>query len=93
MFGFPNFFTPNNDGENDTWNVRGVDPSLFPESSIYVFDRYGKMLVNFTANNDGWDGYYNNFEALSSDYWYLAKITDTNGTSREFKGHFSLIRR
>jgi len=93
VFGFPNFFTPNDDGENDTWNVRGVDPSLFPESSIYIYDRYGKMLVNFTANNVGWDGYYNDFKAVSSDYWYLAKITDSNGTSREFKGHFSLIRR
>ena len=93
VFGFPNFFTPNNDGENDTWNVRGVDPSLFPESGIYVYDRYGKLLVNFSANSGGWDGYYNDFEALSSDYWYVATITDSNGTSREFKGHFSLIRR
>ena len=73
--------------------MRGVDPSLFPESSIYVYDRYGKLLVNFTANNSGWDGYYNDFEALSSDYWYLAQITDSNGETREFKGHFSLIRR
>ena len=93
VFGFPNFFTPNGDGKNDTWNVKGVDPALFPESNIYIYDRYGKMLVNFTANNIGWNGFYNNIEALSSDYWYMAKITDTNGTSREFKGHFSLIRR
>lgn len=93
VFGFPNFFTPNGDGENDTWNVRGVDRSLFPESSIYIYDRYGKMLVNLSANAAGWNGIHNGYEVLSSDYWYLAMITDSNGTTREFKGHFSLIRR
>ena len=93
VFGFPNFFTPNNDGKNDVWNVQGVDFSLFPESNIYIYDRYGKMLINFKANNIGWNGVYNNIEALSSDYWYLAQITDSNGITREFKGHFSLIRK
>lgn len=93
VFGFPNFFTPNNDGKNDTWNVKGVDFSLFPESNIFIFDRYGKLLVNFSANSSGWNGLYGDNEALSSDYWYVAQITDSNGLSREFKGHFSLIRR
>lgn len=92
VFGFPNFFTPNEDGKNDTWNVLGVNPSIFPESSIYIFDRYGKMLTNFSANQVGWNGLYNNKKVNSSDYWYLAQITDTNGITREYKGHFSLIR-
>jgi gliding motility-associated-like protein len=92
VFGFPNFFTPNEDGKNDTWNVLGVNPSIFPESSIYIFDRYGKMLTNFSANQIGWDGFYNNKKVNSSDYWYLAQITDNNGITREYKGHFSLIR-
>lgn len=93
IFGFPNFFTPNGDGVNDTWNVRGVDFSLFPESNLYIYDRYGKLLANFTANSKGWDGIYNGHESLNADYWYLAQITDNNGVMREFKGHFSLIRR
>ena len=29
VFGFPNFFTPNDDGQNDKWNVLGVDPAVF----------------------------------------------------------------
>lgn len=93
VFGFPKFFTPNGDGTNDYWNVKGVDPSLFPESIIYIYDRYGKMLVNITAVDNGWNGIYNNnTEALSTDYWYYAQITDNNGLTREFKGHFSLIK-
>ncbi len=93
VLGFPNFFTPNNDGFNDYWNVRGVDTSLFKESIIYIYDRYGKMLTSFNANQKGWNGFYNNYPVISSDYWYLAKMVDVNGLEREFQGHFSLIRR
>lgn len=93
VFGFPNFFTPNDDGYNDTWNVLGVDPAVFKSSLIYIFDRYGKLMTNFSASQQGWDGFYNSHKAVSTDYWYLAKMTDYSGITSEYKGHFSLIRR
>jgi len=93
VFGFPNFFTPNDDGYNDTWNVLGVDPAVFKSSLIYIFDRYGKIMTNFSASQQGWDGFYNSYKAVSTDYWYVAKMTDYNGITLEYKGHFSLIRR
>ena len=93
VFGFPNFFTPNDDGYNDTWNVLGVDPAVFKSSLIYIFDRYGKLMTNFSASQTGWDGFYNSHKAVSTDYWYLAKMTDYSGITSEYKGHFSLIRR
>lgn len=93
VFGFPNFFTPNDDGQNDTWNVLGVDPAIFKSSAIYIFDRYGKLMTNFSTSQSGWDGFYNSHKAVSTDYWYLAKMTDYSGVTSEYKGHFSLIRR
>ncbi len=93
VFGFPNFFTPNDDGQNDTWNVLGVDPAVFKSSTIYIFDRYGKLMANFNASQGGWNGFYNSHKAVSTDYWYLAKMTDYSGVTSEYKGHFSLIRR
>jgi len=93
VFGFPNFFTPNDDGRNDTWNILGVDPAVFKSSAIYIFDRYGKLMANFSASQQGWDGFYNSHKAVSTDYWYLAKMTDYGGVTSEYKGHFSLIRR
>ena len=93
IFGFPKFFTPNGDGSNDTWNVRGIDFSIFPKTKIYIYDRYGKMIANFSAFQEGWDGMYNGNKAFSTDYWYLAQMEDYNGTVKEYKGHFSLIRR
>ena len=46
VIGFPKFFTPNQDGFNDTWQVYGVSSQFQPKSVIYIFDRYGKLLNN-----------------------------------------------
>lgn len=94
VLGFPKFFTPNNDGSNDEWQVQGVNLAVFPESSISVYDRYGQFMSSFNLNNSGWDGTYGqNLEALSSDYWYVVELTDLNGDTQLFRGHFSLLRK
>lgn len=93
VLGFPRFFTPNNDGKNDTWRVLGVNSTIFPESTISVYDRYGKVMTNFDAIQGGWDGSYIDHLAPSSDYWYKAQLVDANGNIRVYNGHFSLIRR
>ena len=93
VFGFPKFFTPNNDGFNDFWNIKGVNTNLFPNSAIYIYDRYGKLISSFKATDKGWDGMYKNAKVISSDYWFIAQLIDVNGNVLEYKGHFSLIRR
>jgi len=50
-------------------------------------------MANFSAFQPGWDGFYNSVKAVSTDYWYLARMTDLNDETKEYKGHFSLIRR
>ncbi len=93
VIGFPKFFTPNNDSENDTWQVKGVSDGFFVNSTIYIFDRFGKIVANVDATGDGWDGYYNGKTLPSDDYWFTAELIDQNGNIRSRKGHFSLIRR
>ena len=44
LVGAPKFFTPNNDGFNDYWNIKGVNATYNSKSIIYIFDRYGKLL-------------------------------------------------
>lgn len=87
IIGFPKFFTPNNDGVNDTWQVDGVISQ--PSSKIYIFDKFGKLLQQVDTKGIGWDGYYNGNAMPSSDYWYMVELQD----GRIKKGHFSLIRR
>jgi gliding motility-associated-like protein len=86
----PEHFSPNGDGINDTW----VCPSLadvYPNSLVSIYDRYGKLLVQFLgADADGWDGTYMGVDMPSTDYWYQIDIEEIN---RQYVGHFTLIRR
>jgi gliding motility-associated-like protein len=84
---FPKFFTPNNDGINDFWKA---DQELFTiEGTISIYDRYGKLLAQFDAENGGWDGSYNGIMLPATDYWFRFKTPDGAITS---SGHFSLKR-
>ena len=93
VIGFPKFFTPNNDGINDTWRIPGVNNDFYPTSNIYIFDRFGKVITSLNPNEKGWDGTLNGKYLPSTDYWYSVELTDKQGNIRVKKGHFSLIRR
>jgi gliding motility-associated-like protein len=88
VVGVPKFFTPNNDGYNDYWKVKGVNATFNPNSIIYIFDRYGKLLKKIIPSSEGWDGTFNGSALPSDDYWYTIQLDD----GREAKGHFSLKR-
>ncbi|MEW2921041.1 T9SS type B sorting domain-containing protein [Muricauda sp. ANG21] len=84
----PNFFTPNNDGQNDFWKPRNME--LFPDIQTFIFDRYGRKLEIMGQLDNGWDGRYQSQAMPSGDYWYIVQLND--GSGREFVGHFTLYR-
>ncbi|MEM9078333.1 MAG: T9SS type B sorting domain-containing protein [Bacteroidota bacterium] len=84
----PNFFTPNNDGENDLWRPRNIEP--YPNIATFVLDRYGRKIKIMGSSNEGWDGTYESRDMPSGDYWFIIELND--GTGREFVGHFTLYR-
>ncbi|MGL2993965.1 T9SS type B sorting domain-containing protein [Flavobacterium sp. TSSA_36] len=88
VVGAPKYFTPNGDGFNDYWNVKGTNTTVNSKSVIRIFDRYGKLLKQIFPNNNGWDGTFNGQPLPSDDYWYIAVLED----GREIKGHFALKR-
>ncbi|WP_366182769.1 T9SS type B sorting domain-containing protein [Flavobacterium ovatum] len=88
VIGAPQFFTPNGDGFNDYWNIKGIDNTFNTNSIIYIYDRYGKFIKQLKPLDQGWDGTYTGRQLPTSDYWYTVKLED----GREAKGHFSLKR-
>lgn len=88
VLGIPKYFTPNGDGFNDYWNVKGMNRRLNAETIIYIFDRYGKLITQIKPLTPGWDGTCYGNQMPSSDYWYAVQIED----GRVLKGHFSLKR-
>ena len=90
---FPKFFTPNNDGYNDTWTIKGANSTFYPQSKIHIFNRFGKVVAEIPMDGEGWNGIYKGKILPSSDYWFNIQITDRNGITRNRKGHFSLLRK
>lgn len=88
LVGFPNYFTPNNDGINDYWNLKGINPRNNFVKSVVIFDRYGKILHWLDFSTFGWDGTYRGRPLPSSDYWFLATFIDGS----TYRGHFTLKR-
>lgn len=83
---YPNFFTPNGDGANDVWKVDGLDP--YPLATIYIFDRFGKLLKQMDTNSVGWNGTFNGYPLPATDYWFRLILND----NQVVNGHFSLKR-
>lgn len=84
---FPRFFTPNNDGHNDTWQIEGIWE--FPGSKIIIFDRFGRIVHGVELASVGWDGTNQDGTPLpSNDYWFAITLED----GREVRGHFTLKR-
>lgn len=88
VIGVPKFFTPNGDGFNDFWNIKGVNNTFNSKSIIYIFDRYGKLLKQIIPSSQGWDGTINGAPMPGDDYWFTVELED----GRAAKGHFSLKR-
>jgi gliding motility-associated-like protein len=84
----PNWFTPNGDGQYDTW-APGCTEN-YPNLTFDIFDRYGRMVATYRVG-EVWDGRYNGFELPTGDYWFVVKTNDPN-VDKEFVGHFTLYR-
>ncbi|SCX79852.1 T9SS type B sorting domain-containing protein [Flavobacterium caeni] len=88
VLGVPHYFTPNGDGFNDTWNIKGVDGNHYSKTIIRIFDRNGKLIKHISPLSAGWDGNYQGQPLPADDYWYIMELED----ARTAKGHFSLKR-
>ncbi len=83
----PPFFTPNNDGINDRWEIEGIEK--YPNTIIKIYDRYGKLLIKYLASDPAWDGRYYGQPVPTDDYWY---VVESPLKGKVFKGHITLKR-
>ena len=92
---FPKFFTPNGDGKNDTWLIKGANKTFYPNSSINIFNRFGMLVAQIPIDGLGWNGSYNGKRLTSDDYSYTITLipADISKTTINKTGKFSLIRK
>lgn len=83
----PNAFTPNNDGVNDTWNIKNI--YLYPNNTVDIFNRYGQKVYSTINYGTPWDGTYKGETLPTGTYYYVIDLK--NGT-RALSGYVALIR-
>lgn len=91
----PNAFSPDGDGINDVFMVRGK--GLARVKSIRIFNRFGQVVferTNIDANDptNGWDGRVNGVPASPDVYIYTAELLCTGGAVYQEKGNVTLVR-
>ncbi len=73
---------------DENWQVENIEN--YPNSILYIYDRFGKLLFKETGNTDGWSGEYNGKKLPSTDYWYVLDVPEID---KKYTGHFTLMRR
>ena len=75
MFG--SCFTPNNDGFNDYFEVKGIQD--FPDNELTVFNRWGLEVYYMEHYMNNWDGRDNNGNMISDGtYFAVLKLRSIN---------------
>lgn len=83
----PSAFTPNGDGINDLWDIKGL--FYYPTCKVEIFNRYGQAIYQSTGYNKPWDGTFNGKPLPLGTYYYMI-IIDKN--SKPLSGYVSIIK-
>jgi gliding motility-associated-like protein len=86
---FPNAFTPNSDGLNDTFHPKGYGVEQF---SMQIFNRWGEMIFETHSLEPGWDGTKKGTPCPEDTYLYKATFQGSTGEKYSTMGTVTLQR-
>lgn len=86
----PNGFSPDLDGKNDAWFIKGL--SEYPNAQIMIYNRWGSVVYRYNSGYDKpWDGTNTQGEALPlGTYYYVIDVNDKK--QQVFKGSVTIIK-
>lgn len=83
----PDAFTPNGDGINDSWELRGIEN--YPEAEITIFNRWGEIIFFSRQYKQPFDGKFQNTPLPTGVYVYQIKPSSTQTI---LQGSLTLVR-
>ncbi len=90
----PNVFTPDGDGLNDVFNVKGIGISE-KDFLMRIFNRWGMLIFETEDIHEGWNGVYNGKICQDGEYIYYIQlkpeISMKKNDIRTFKGKVFLF--
>lgn len=87
---FPNVFTPNHDGLNETF--RPVAQGIITSYQIIIFNRWGQKLYESNDAIIGWDGTSEGKQCPDGVYFYIAEYNVDTARQRTTRGSITLLR-
>ena len=83
----PTGFTPNGDGVNDLFIVRGPTLSSY---QLQIYNQWGGLLYTSNSQETGWDGHSKGRLVSMGTYTYMIAYSD-NGIVKYLSGHITLL--
>jgi gliding motility-associated-like protein len=83
----PNIITPNNDGKNDVFEVKGI--ANYPGSRLLIFNRWGNQVYKSEDYQNTWDG----TGLADGTYYYLLELNTGADKPTVYKGWIYINRR
>ena len=84
----PNSFTPNDDGDNDSFGPKGLRIEEYQSYEFLVFNRWGEIIFKTNDINDWWFG----TDCQHGTYSWSIVIVDELGALRKEVGEVLLIK-
>lgn len=89
-FFVPNAFTPNGDGHNDQFRVKGI---FIDQLQLTIFNRWGTIVYQTSSVEESWDGTtQSGGHAQEGVYMFVLEVTGFDGINLERSGSITLIR-
>lgn len=93
---FPNIFSPNGDGINDTYIIKKNPKNPFSIIEFSVFSRWGELIHSSFQTNEYsedfvWDGSFMDRFPESGLYNAVCKVAFANGISKVFYVQFNIV--
>lgn len=78
----PNVFTPNDDGVNDSFEIKGISDQSW---QLVIVDRYGRQVYQSMAYDNRWTG-----EGLVNGVYYY--LLESSSQRKRYRGYVQLLR-
>lgn len=83
-----NIITPEGNGQNDVWIIANIQN--YPDHEIRLYDRWGRMVNQYTQYNNTWNGVDDKGKELPDGTYYY--VIDFKSSGKVLKGAITLIR-
>ncbi|MFM7177431.1 MAG: gliding motility-associated C-terminal domain-containing protein [Bacteroidota bacterium] len=87
---FPNAFTPNNDGINETFGPSNI--CEFESYDLAIFNRWGQPVFQTSSPSKHWEGSNKGIRCATGVYTYVLRYKLSSKTQQQKSGRVILIR-